>query len=195
MKAKCKIKIKSILTIIPIVITVGGLIIAINQLNENKKIAKANFAREFKNDFFTPQARELIMLFEYDLLKFEVLKNIKRPKHDIGYFIIDSVKLKGYNKDTISRFFSSSKKFSEFEIVDNLLLHLDDLGYYLRKNLIDIDYIFNCFDYDITLVWENRELQKYLTWIDSDNETKDSYLEMKILYEKLKKYKKQKHLE
>ena len=107
----------------------------------------------------------------------------------------DSVKLKGYNQDTIRTLFSSKKVFSEFEIEDVLLLHLDDLGYYLRKNLIDFDYIFNGFEYDVTLIWENHEIQKYLKWIDADNETKDAYSELKMLYEKLKKYKKQKHLE
>ena len=60
--------------------------------------------------------------------------------------------------------------YSAFEIDDLLLGHLDDIGWYESRKLIDMETIREMFGYYIYKCYENKEIQKYLQ--DDCNEGK-----------------------
>src|SRR4030042_558030 len=108
------------------------------QLRKISETATADFALKFKHDFFTEEARELIMLLEHELLEFkigedgmayfELIKKENRSEHS-GVTCYDFVR-------------ESRNKYSSYEIDDFLLSHLEDLGMFEFKGILDIDYVY-----------------------------------------------------
>jgi hypothetical protein len=72
--------------------------------------------------------------------------------------------------------------YSAFEVDDLLLGFFDDLGWYQKQGLIDLDTIKQAFGYYICSSYENEQLKKYLA--DEDNEGK--YGDFRYLYNELK---------
>ena len=55
---------------------------------------------------------------------------------------------------------------------DKLLEHFEEMGYYEKQGIISIDFIYEFFDWDIETIWENPEIQKYITYIKNNSDIK-----------------------
>jgi hypothetical protein len=58
-------------------------------------------------------------------------------------------------------------------VENSLLNHFDDLGQFYKEGVLDIDYIYNGFDYYIESIHENEQVKKYLKWLRDDESSKD----------------------
>ncbi len=184
---KRKIDWIKISTLLGTITTLFLVILAYFQLKEGNEIAKGDFAHRFKTDFFTEQTRNLITLFDNNLLDFKILSNADQGI-EFGYFIIDDSKLKLISNSSLNLIGSMKKIYTAYEIDDYLLSHFEDLGLYKKKELLDIDYIYNGFDWYIECIYENKEIQKYLKWTTNDESSADSYDDFMYIYQELKSH-------
>ncbi|MGD0280555.1 MAG: hypothetical protein ABSC11_14810, partial [Smithella sp.] len=150
------------------------VLLAYYQLIEGNEIAKGDFAHRFKTDFFTEQTRDLITLFDNDLLDFKILSNTNQGI-EFGYFIIDNSKLKFLSNASLNVLGHMKNIYTAYEIDDFLLSHFEDLGLYKKKKLLDIDYIYHGFDWYVECIYDNKEIKKYLKWATNDESSADSY--------------------
>jgi hypothetical protein len=144
------------------IIAIGTFILAYiawNQLKKANKISNADFDQRFKNDFFNcEKTRQLVMLFQYDLLVFKT-EPVSNADCEFPYF---EVNLKQFDKNTI--FAGIKDRYSAYEIDDFLLGHFEDLGLFCKKGLMDIEFIYEGFSYYIEEMHNNEQIQNYLCW-------------------------------
>ncbi len=116
--------------------------VAAFQLHKMNNVAVADFAHRFKADFFSKPTRDLIMLFEYNLLEFKIENvNYGDKEEEIAYFEIQQSII---NKNPIFTEFleKGPKRYSTYYVDDNLLGHFDDMGTYELKKQLTIHYIY-----------------------------------------------------
>jgi hypothetical protein len=175
-----------IATLISILATLVIVAFTYYQLNSSNEFTKADFAHRFKSDFFTDNTRELITLFDNDLLKFTVLTGQKK---EFPCFIVDTLGINRLSVNGVKILNPTKSVFSDYEIDDFLLNHFDDLGLYEKRGIIDLEYIYNGFDWYIETVYQNPQIQKYLQWLKKDSSTVNSFENLESLVKKLKGYK------
>ena len=127
------------------------------QLKEFNNATKADFAHRFKTDFFTEQSCTLMTLFDNNLLKFEIISNIK-DSIDFAYFTIDTSKIKVLKKKFPNDFIKTN--YTAYEIDSYLLNHFNDLGHFYKSGILDIDDIDDGFDYYVENIYENEQIKK-----------------------------------
>jgi hypothetical protein len=177
-------KVLSYTGLIGSVLTIAGLIIAIIQLSNSNSTRNADFAHRLKTDFFTDQTMYLFMLIDQDLIQF---KTVKVDTNEFGYFEIDTARAQVLNHLNL---ISGKKIFTAYEVENYVLNHLDDLGEFYKRGIIDLEYVNDGFSYYIDHTYENKEIQKYLKWIEPDVKEKKSYAydNFEYIYRKLKLY-------
>ena len=178
------IKISSFLSAIAALIIV---VFTYLQIREFGNSTKADFTHRFKTDFFTEQSCTLMTLFDNDLLIFDTITN-KNGSNDFGYFRIDTTKTKELKIKFPSLFVKTN--YSVYEIDNYLLNHFNDLGQFYKKGILDIDYIYNGFDYYVESIYENKQIKEFLKWVKTDESSKDTYDGIDFIYLELKDYRK-----
>jgi hypothetical protein len=182
----------SLWTMLLALFTLILFIIAGKELNEIKNSRNAEFLKSFDADFFTPESRELIMLFENDLIEFQVSlpgndpsggkDSIQDQLNDFGCFIIKSKMYPRINSILLD---STKCFYTSYEIDDILLNKLDNIGGYEQNGIIKIDEIDRIFRFYIEVTWENKEIQKYIKWMKKKYPHKDFFAAFRKEYEKL----------
>lgn len=168
---------------IAVIVAAAGVAVALIQLGGIKKISRADFAKRFLDTFFIPETRTLFALLMNSALEFEVLE-IK----DKAGEIIDRLPYLRIKKDVADQLRgivpveNERSGYSAFEVDDLLLGFFDDLGWYQKQGLIDLETIKQAFGYYICISHENEQLKRYLA--DEDNEGK--YGDLRYIYEKVK---------
>jgi hypothetical protein len=167
-----------------------AVLVAWLQLSSLRKTSRADFVKRFIDSFFVTETRSLFTLFMNSALEFDELK-IKDDKGEI----IDHLPYFKIKKDVADQlggivFLEKERTgFSAFEIDDFLLGYFDDLGWYEKKNLIDIETINQVFHYYIIESWDNTEVKKYLGHKDNEGKYEDfEYIKNRCLdYQKLQR--------
>ena len=111
------------------------------------KTTSATLLIDFKNNFFTPDNREIFALIDDERISFD----------GEGFRISDS-----------------EKRLSPYEI-DDFLGHFDDLGTLEQAGFIELPLIYELFSYYIESSWENEEIQKYIGTQREPKDGKDIY--------------------
>ncbi|HVA96036.1 MAG TPA: hypothetical protein VND99_00110 [Candidatus Acidoferrales bacterium] len=137
------------------IFTAALWITAKHQLKALSKTSRADFIHRFKNDFFTHATRQIIKLIDQNKLKFDS-------------------KTGDFNND-----------ISSYDVDDLILGHFEDLGIFEKKGYIDIEEIYELFDYYIENTWENSAIQEYLEKLSNGSDIYDNF---KYLYYKCKSY-------
>ena len=165
--------------------------IALWQLRRGNRTTQANFVHEYTKDFFNLVTRDLIMLFDNGLLRFKV-KDIREDDEDevpqdFPYFEINKALLERLkiSKDAKERF-KERDVYTAYEIDDELLGHFEDIAYYEKNGHIDMQMVYEGFDWYITTIWENEEVQRYIQWQRGDGD--DIYDGFEYIYNKSKSY-------
>lgn len=176
-------------------VTAFLLVIGWIQLAGIKKVSKADYINKFTDVFFSEETRLLMLLLDYNALKFEV-KNIQfeadTPSKPFPYFAV--------RRDIAKQLFDKSElqklkeHYSAFDTDDNLLGKFEDIGCFEKQGLIGIEGVYDTFDWYIQMVWQNPEIKKYIehqqsTEIDGD----DIYENFKYIFEKSSSFKRSKN--
>jgi hypothetical protein len=174
-----------------IAISTAGLFIATvvlvflgwKQFSALNKTNKETFLHQLKDDFFTDEARSIMALLEYDLLKFSTTKMETNSEDELAFFEVIEI-----HNDTVRKVLHRIKTerafISSYEMDDFILMHLEDLGFLYRKGEVGIEDIDQLFGYYIEVVWENTEIRKYINWTRGIDP--DIYSNFEYVYHKLK---------
>ena len=163
--------------------TIALAVIAYIQIKGLNKTARADFLNKLKEGFFTKESRQLITLIETNSLTFfeDTIHN------DFAVFKVNIPEhLKEYLKYSID---IERKYYTTQEIDDLLLGHFEDAGLLLKNKIIDIKDANQQFEFYVNLIYKNKEIIKYIRWIRSDKNEKDTYSNFQFIYEELKEYK------
>lgn len=74
--------------------------------------------------------------------------------------------------------------YSAFEVDDFLLGHFEDVGWYVRRKLMDLHTVYQSFGYYVIATREHQEIQKFL---DHQRAKEFSYDDLEWLYKQCKK--------
>ena len=138
------------------------------QLRKLNKTSSAEFYHKFKNDFFNDKLRLLMFLIENRML---ILKGNKTtPYFEISF---DTLPLDSFYSlmEEIKKRLDNKKIILSHEVDDYLLGCFEDLALFKRKNIIDIEMIWDGFSYYIEVCLENSEIQKYIEICRDENST------------------------
>jgi hypothetical protein len=141
----------------------------LNETSQKESIVNAHrFLNEFSSDFFSNRTMLLFDLIEYDANKkddnhvFILIDN-----EDIVYFkiVLDNlhVDLRCNYKDALQAEYGYEKNIFTTSEIDNLLLgHLEEIGIYRNRHLLDDETIYETFAYYIQLCHGNEPLMAYI---------------------------------
>jgi hypothetical protein len=180
------------------VFTLILFIVGIQELKEIRTNRNAEFINSFSKDFFTPQCRELIMLFENDLIEWKVSLPKIHPQsidsneinlNDLGCFVV-----KYKQNPRIKQILLDSNKiiYTSYEIDDILLNKLDIIGGYELSGIIKVEDVSRTFGFYFYVIWQNREIRNYLTWMESKYPNNDFFINLSNVYNKIVEYDKKK---
>jgi len=170
-------------TFVSTVATSGLLWVAWVQLKNISQTARADFNHKFTERFFTQECRDLLMLFDYELIKFRVAK-ISETR-EAPFFEVDQHKLT--NSEFIDHKHKENLKkiYSEYEIDDHLLGHFEDIGLYHKDGLLDMNMVNEVFGGYIESLWEDSEVKEYIWWVRK-NVGEDRYTCFEHIYGEVK---------
>jgi hypothetical protein len=174
-------------------ISISALIIVLLgcvQLKNFNNSKKADFVHRLKTDFFTEQSSTLIVLIDNNLLKFDTISN-KKDSIDFGFFSVDTLKINRIKSKLPNLFVKTN--YSAYDVDNYILNPLDELGQLYKRNILDIDYIYDGFGYYVESVYENVQIQKYIEWVRADENSKDTFENFDYIYNEIKKYEKKQH--
>ena len=140
-----------------------AVLVARSELGSTRKTTQADFAKRFVDSYFTSETRAIFALLMNSALQFEVLSIKDKDGAEIDNLPFFKIKtaiadqLKG-----IVDIDSAKIGYSAFEIDDLLLGPLDDIGWYKKHKLINMETIREMFGYYIYECYKNEELQKYI---------------------------------
>jgi hypothetical protein len=168
------------------IFTLGILIVAWTQLRKINKTSSADFLHRFKNDFFNDKTRLLILLAEYDCLRYVKPKEEGVPYYEI---LLDNIKdenSKNETKRKIEKFLNDNYIIDVYEIDDLLLGHFEDMGILNKKKVLNIEMIYEAFSTYINICWENEQIQEYIKHQKEEEQNWDLYDKFKYIYNECK---------
>lgn len=156
------------------------------QLRSIKKTSRAEFIKKFNDSFFTEDTRKLITLLFNSALEFCVLDiKLKDKKDDrLPYLKLKADVVEQIKKAGLISVEDWRLGYNAFEVDDLLLGHLDDVGRYEKKGLLDITDAYKTFGYYFELLEEGAPAQEMLD--DKDNAGK--YEDLKYMQKEFESY-------
>ena len=156
-----------------------GVLIALIQLGGIKKVSRADFAKRFVDSFFSSETRTLFALLMNSALEFTVLEIVDDTGKMIDRLPYWRIKQRVASQlRGIVRLDEGRIGYSAFEVDDLLLGFFDDLGWYHKRGLIDLETIKQTFGYYICEAFGNEQVRSYLA--DPDNMGR--YIDFKDLF-------------
>lgn len=159
------------------------------QVSRYRESMKADFAHKIKIDFFNDSERTLMFLFNNDLLKFTIFTD-KDSSTSFSYFKLDKVNAKHFQNDSIKLLPNIKESYSTYEVEDYLLNHFEDLNMYRKNGIIGPEYLYNGFAWYVESVFENKDIQKLLDWLNTGTGLNDSYIGFREIYQFFQEYRK-----
>ena len=163
-------------------IATGGLVwvgyTQLKKFNETNKQAteisrlefqykQEEFLNNLKKEFFTKEARELLILIEDEALIFEKLED------HVGAF---QVKIDQSRTPYLEGALDVNRKYyTTHEVDDFLLSPLEDVGLLLEKKLIDVRDVTQNFEYYLSAIFSYTPIKDYIKWAREEAEDDDIY--------------------
>ncbi len=173
------------------VATVLLWLVALQELGGANIVARTDFVRRFNADFFGEETRDLVMLFDYKVLKFKIRtldygKGEPENRKAFPFFEIqNNVLLKLVINNEKKKKLRIRGIYTAFEVDDLLLGFFEDIGALEKRGLLDVKDVYNNFDWYIDMLWNNEEVQKYIQSQKSgEKEGEDIYEDFKYIYDK-----------
>lgn len=150
-----------------IILGILGLYAAWSQLRGLFKINNADFNHRFRERFFSQETRDLIFLLDSKLLSFEEGSDETRKADK---FIVN---IKALDRDL--KRIAKISVYTAPEIDDLLLGHFEDIGFFERRGVVDISFVYESFSEYILLCWKNKTIQQYLASLKSYSDTYENF--------------------
>ena len=186
-QAKPKAKQIEIITLVTTASTLILMLCAIFQLQRYTNSMKADFAHKIKTDFFNEKERTIMFLLNNDMLQFTSIKDCN-SNTSFSYFQVDKKKLMYFQNYSLDILKNTQSNYSSLEIEDIILNHFEDLNIYRINNIVGDDYLYNGFYAYVESVYKNTQIQKLITWLNTESGNKDSYSGFQDLYKFLNQY-------
>jgi hypothetical protein len=149
-------------TFIAAVAAICAVLVARYELGETAKTTRADFAKRFVDSFFSKETRGLFTLLMNSALEFKVLEITDKDGKKIDELPIFEIKKIIANQlNGIVDIESGKMGYSAFEMDDLLLGHFDDIGWYQKRSLIDLETIREMFGYYIYECYQNGFFRDY----------------------------------
>jgi len=161
------------------VATIVLILVAYWQLRSLAKTSRSDFLYRLKSDFFNEEARRLVFLAEYDLLKFHA-------QDQVPYFEIIGRERPGI-ADRMRELGIAGDSISVYLVDDVLLGPMEDVGVLEKLGLVTLEEVYEVFVTYINICVESIPLKEYLAWSCKDPQDDDVYDNLFHLYERLKK--------
>jgi hypothetical protein len=157
---------------------------ALVQLHNIGRTSRADFTKRFIDSFFVSDTRSLFTLLLNSALEFDV-RQIVIDGREIDQLPYLRIKKEIAEQLTgIVPFDPAKTGYSAFEVDDYLIGHFEDVGWYVRRKLVDLKTAFQSFGYYVIATVEHPEMEKYL----ADQRAREySYDDLDWLYKKFKK--------
>lgn len=137
------------------------------QLRGMNKTSKSEFIFKLKDSFFTSRTRKIIQLLNSRELKFVDNEDLNKTR---------------FKRD------SNEFSISTYDMDDNLLRKLEDVGLFYNKGVIPLDMTYEEFRWYVESVWENNEIQKYIQRHRIHDNDFGIYSNLEDLYKSCKVY-------
>lgn len=160
--------------------------VAWEQWSKLSQTSSADFIHRLTKDFFTAEARTVLILLECKALRF--VYPSKLPEEEISddciyksqpYFIVDhDILIKSHLPKEIIDNLTKKSFYSAWEIDDFLLSPLEDVGMLESKGIVAFHMVHSGFSYYLRVIWENNEIRKYINSMREENKSdgsSDSY--------------------
>ena len=82
--------------------------------------------------------------------------------------------------------------YSTYEVEDMILNHFEDLNLYRKNGLISEEYLYNGYTWYIETIYENKQIEKFINWMNDGLVNNDSYSGFKELYQWIQEFEKRK---
>jgi hypothetical protein len=141
------------------------------------------FTKRFNEAFFVDDTRTLFTLLLNSALEFAV------RKIEVAGDKIDELPYLRIKKEVTEQltgivpFDTAKAGYSAFEIDDFLLGHFEDVGWYVRRKLMDVKTAYQTFGYYVIATCEHQEIRKFL---DHQRAHEFSYDDLERLYRRFK---------
>ena len=149
--------------------SIGAVWVAWKQLRKINSTSSATFIHELTKDFFTSNARRLMILIEYEALEF--VESIDAQP----YFRVNIDKINSMPEELLNKF-NKRQIYTMWEIDDFLINPLTDVGTLQKKELLDFEMVFIGFGYYIRMISHYPAIEKYIEWQQNDPKVKKSKL-------------------
>jgi hypothetical protein len=166
-----------------VLVTALAALFGLIQLRNIRCTSRADFTKRFIDSFFVADTRTLFTLLLNSALEFDIQKIVidGREIDELPYLRIKKEiveQLKG-----IVPFDPLKTGYSPFEIDDFLLGPFEDVGWYVRRKLIDLTTADQGFGYYMIETLEHAEMKKFL---EHQRKHEFSYDDLEWLYKKFK---------
>jgi hypothetical protein len=154
------------------------------QLRSIQRTSRADFTKRFIDSFFVEDSRTLFTLLLNSALEFAV------RQIEVGGDEIDTLPYLGIKKDIADQLTGivplnpDKTGYSAFEVDDFLLGHFEDVGWYVRRKLMDLRAADQSFGYYVIATVEHSEMRKFL---DHQRSKEFGYDDLEWLYQQFKK--------
>jgi hypothetical protein len=148
------------------------------QLNKLNQTTSADFLHHFVEDFFTPETRYLIILFDMGWITFD-------SAGPMTQFHIS----KAPEAKKIAHELGQTRSFyTAYEVDDLLLGQFEDIAVLVRKEVVQVDMVYNTLSWYLYTIWKNKEIEAYIKWHRHQKNCSDVYKEIDYLVEEFDKY-------
>jgi hypothetical protein len=156
---------------------------ALFQLRSIRRTSRADFTKRFIDSFFVADTRSLFTLLLNSALEFDLRKIVinGREIDELPYLRIK--KEIGEQLTGIVPFDLTKVGYSAFELDDFLLGHFEDVGWYVRRKLMNLKAAYQSFGYYVIATVEHPEIEKYLA---HQRAREYSYDDLEWVYKKFK---------
>jgi hypothetical protein len=166
------------------IVTAFVAIFALRQLRNIRTTSRADFTKRFIDSFFVEDSRTLFTLLLNSALEFAV------RKIEVGGDKIDELPYLRIKKEIADQLAGivplnpDKTGYSAFEVDDFLLGHFEDVGWYARRKLMDLNAAYQSFGFYVVATVEHTEMRKFL---DDQRAKEYSYDDLEWLYQQFKR--------
>jgi hypothetical protein len=166
------------------IVTALAAFFAVLQLRSIQRTSRADFTKRFIDSFFSEDTRTLFTLLLNSALEFAVRQiEVSGDKIDE----LPYLRIKKEIADQLAGIVPLNPEktgYSAFEVDDFLLGHFEDVGWYVRRKLMDLNAADQSFGYYVIASVEHTEMQKFL---EHQRAKEFRYDDLEWLYQQLKK--------
>ncbi len=153
--------------------TVSLAIIAYWQLHKANLISSVDFVNRLNKEFFTEKAYDICNCLADDLIEF---------RYKSEDFIIKT------NKKRLKEMGFKTNILSTEDVDEVLLDHFEDVGYYEKRGIIKIDFVYESFSWYIDECGKSLGIRKYIINQRKEEGCEDLYDNFEYIYRKCENY-------